>query len=127
MPTVKIELLIGKDRQTLIKIRDFVMDSVVEILQLPADDRNVRLIEHQPELFQMKPPYEILIEISLFTGRTKETKRKLFQTIVDRLESNVLIDKNKVFIVLNEQPAENWGVRGGIPADELDLGFKVKI
>ena len=103
------------------------MDSVVEILQLPADDRNVRLIEHQPELFQMKPPYEILIEISLFTGRTKETKRKLFQTIVDRLESNVLIDKNKVFIVLNEQPAENWGVRGGIPADELDLGFKVKI
>lgn len=127
MPTVKIELLIGKDRQTLIKIRDFVMDSVVEILQLPADDRNVRLIEHQLELFQMKPPYEILIEISLFTGRTKETKRKLFQTIVDRLESNVLIDKNKVFIVLNEQPAENWGVRGGIPADELDLGFKVKI
>lgn len=127
MPIVKIELLIGKDIQTLIKIRDFVMDSVVEILQLPADDRNVRLIEYQPELFQMKPPYEILIEISLFTGRTKETKRKLFQTIVDRLESNVLIEKNKVFIVLNEQPSENWGVRGGIPADELDLGFNVKI
>jgi phenylpyruvate tautomerase PptA (4-oxalocrotonate tautomerase family) len=127
MPIVKIELLIGNDRQTLIKIRDFVMDSVVEILQLPADDRNIRLIEYQPELFQMKPPYEILIEISLFTGRTKETKRKLFQTIVDRLESNVLIEKKKVFIVLNEQPAENWGVRGGIPADELDLGFKVKI
>lgn len=127
MPIVKIELLIGKDIQTLIKIRDFVMDSVVEILQLPADDRNIRLIEYQPELFQMKPPYEILIEISLFTGRIKETKRKLFQTIVDRLESNVLIEKNKVFIVLNEQPSENWGVRGGIPADELDLGFNVKI
>ena len=95
MPTVKIELLIGKDRQTLIKIRDFVMDQVVEILQLPADDRNVRLIEYQTELFQMKPPYEILIEISLFTGRTKETKRKLFQTIVDRLESNLLIEKKR--------------------------------
>jgi Tautomerase enzyme. len=127
MPTVKIELLIGRDRPTLIKIRDFVMDSVVEVLQLPADDRNIRLIEYQPELFQMKPPYEILIEISLFTGRTKETKRKLFQTIVDRLESNILIEKNKIFIVLNEQPAENWGIRGGIPADELDLGFKLKI
>lgn len=127
MPTVKIELLNGKDRQTLIRIRDQVMDSVIDTLQLPPDDRNVRLIEYQPELFQMKPPYEILIEISLFTGRTKETKRKLFQTIVDRLESNLLIEKNKVFIVLNEQPAANWGVRGGIPADELDLGFKVNI
>lgn len=127
MPTVKIELLIGKDRPTLIKIRDFVMDSVVEILQLPADDRNVRLIEYQPELFQMKSPYEILIEISLFTGRTKEAKRKLYQTIVDRLESNVHIAKNNIFIILNEQPAENWGVRGGIPADEIDLGFNVKI
>ncbi len=24
-------------------------------------------------------------------------------------------------------PIENWGVRGGIPADELDLGFKVNV
>jgi phenylpyruvate tautomerase PptA (4-oxalocrotonate tautomerase family) len=127
MPTVKIELLAGKDRSELIKIRDLVMDSVVEILQLPADDRNIRLIEYQPELFQMKSPYELLIEISLFTGRTKETKRNLFQTIVDRLEANGLMEKKKVFIVLNEQPAENWGVRGGIPADEIDLGFRVEI
>ncbi|MDD5242301.1 MAG: tautomerase family protein [Sulfuricella sp.] len=127
MPTVKIELLIGRDRPTLIKIRDSVMDSVVDTLQLPADDRNVRLIEYQPELFLMKPPYEILIEISLFAGRTKETKRKLFQTIVDKLESNELIDKEKILITLNEQPLENWGGRGGIPADEMDLGFKVKI
>ncbi len=126
MPTVKIELSNGRDRQTLIKIRDSVMDSVVDILQLPANDRNVRLIEYQPELFLMKPPYEILIEISLFTGRTKETKRKLFKTIVDRLESNELIDKEKILITLNEQPLENWGGRGGIPADEMDLGFKVK-
>jgi len=127
MPVVKIELSIGRDRPTLIKIRNSVMDSVVDTLQLPADDRNVRLIEYQPELFLMKPPYEILIEISLFAGRTKETKRKLFQTIVDRLESNGLIEKKKVFIILNEQPLENWGIRGGIPADEIDLGFNVKI
>jgi phenylpyruvate tautomerase PptA (4-oxalocrotonate tautomerase family) len=127
MPTVKVELLAGKDRSELIKIRNLVMDSVVEILQLPADDRNIRLIEYQPELFQMKSPYELLIEISLFAGRTKETKRNLFQTIVDRLEANGLMEKKKVFIVLNEQPAENWGVRGGIPADEIDLGFRVEI
>jgi phenylpyruvate tautomerase PptA (4-oxalocrotonate tautomerase family) len=127
MPTVKIELSAGRDRQALIKIKDLVMDSIVESLQLPPDDRNVRLIEYQPELFQMKPPYEVLIEISMFAGRTKVTKRRLYQTIVDKLELNGLIEKKKVLISLNEQPLENWGTRGGIPADELDLGFKVNI
>lgn len=127
MPTVKIELQQGKDKKTLIQLRNLVMDSVVDVLQLPADDRNIRIIEFHPDLFQMKPPYEILIEISLFIGRTKEVKKILYQTIVERLESKGIADKNKVFIVLNEIPAENWGIRGGIPADEINLSFKINV
>jgi phenylpyruvate tautomerase PptA (4-oxalocrotonate tautomerase family) len=30
-------------------------------------------------------------------------------------------------IVLYEVPRENWGLKGGIPASEIDLGFKVEI
>ena len=127
MPTVKIELLKGRDSQSLIQMMDLVMDSVVESLKLPSDDRNVRLIEYEQDFFQMKPPYEILIEISMFMGRTKETKRKLYQTIVNKLESQGLIEKKKVLITLNEQSQENWGIRGGIPSDEIDLGFSVKV
>lgn len=127
MPTVKIELFKGKDMQFLIKIRDLVMDAVVESLLLPANDRNIRIIEYQPDLFQMKPPYELLIEISMFAGRTKDTKRKLFQTITNRLHSNGLMEKEMVLIIINEQPLENWGIRGGIPADEIDLRFKVNV
>ena len=127
MPTVKIELASGRDKDNLIKIRNLVMDSVVESLQLLTDDRNIRIIEYPANLFQMKPPYEVLIEISMFLGRTKDTKKKLYQTIVNSLEINGLIEKEKILITLNEQPVENWGVRGGIPADEIDLGFNVKI
>ena len=127
MPTVKIELASGRDKDTLVKIRNLVMDSVVESLQLPANDRNIRIIEYAGDLFQMKPPYEVLIEISMFLGRTKGTKKKLYQTIVNSLEINGLFEKEKILITLNEQPVENWGVRGGIPADEVDLGFNVKI
>jgi len=127
MPTVKIELVIGRDKNTLIKIKKLVMDSVVESLQLPANDRNIRIIEYPAYLFQMRPPYEVLIEISMFLGRTKDTKKKLYQTIVNSLEKNGLIEKEKVLITLNEQPLENWGIRGGISADEIDLGFTVKI
>jgi phenylpyruvate tautomerase PptA (4-oxalocrotonate tautomerase family) len=103
------------------------MNSVVEILKLPSNDRNIRLIEYKSDFFQMKPPYEILIEISMFAGRTKETKKKLYQTIVERLEVDCSIEKEKILIILNEQPLENWGARGGIPADEMELGFKVNV
>ena len=30
-------------------------------------------------------------------------------------------------IALIESPAENWGLRGGIPVSEIDLGFKIDV
>jgi len=127
MPTVKIELQHGNEPNSLLILRDAVMDAVMEALQLPNQDRNVRILEYKPEYFQLKAPYEILIEITLFSGRTKETKKRLYQTIVNNIELRLGIDKSKIFIILNEQPLVNWGVRGGLPADEISLDFKVKI
>jgi len=127
MPTVKIELLEGKEKNTLIDIQNIVMNSVIEALRLPDNDRNIRLIQYKPDFFIMKQPYEILIEINMFSGRTRETKKKLYNLIVNNLDNNKLIAKEKILITLNEQPLENWSGRGGIPADEMDLGFKVKI
>jgi 4-oxalocrotonate tautomerase family enzyme len=123
MPLVKIELREGKKKSTLIKIRDTVMDSVVDALQLPTDDRNIRIIEYCEEFFRMKPPYEILIEIYMFSGRTKETKRKLFHSLVHSLQAKTGIEKEKIFILLNEQPLENWGIQGGLPADDKAFNF----
>jgi 4-oxalocrotonate tautomerase family enzyme len=127
MPLVKIELSIGKEKESLLKMRDLVLDRVIDVLQLPTDDRNIRILEYPQEFFQMKKPYEILIEISMFTGRTKETKRKLFQSIIKILEEEMKIEREKIFILLNEQPIENWGVRGGVPADEVDINFNINI
>lgn len=126
MPTIKIELREGKDIDFLLKLKDTVMYSVVEVLQLPNNDRNIRLIEYKHDFFQMKSPYQILIEISLFKGRTTETKKKLYQTIAERL-SFIGIEKENVLIFLNEQPLENWGGRGGISASEMNLDFKVEV
>lgn len=126
MPTIKIELREGRDIESLLKLKKTVMDSVVEILQLPDNDRNIRLIEYKHEFFQMQSPYQILIEISMFKGRTSETKKKLYKTIVENLGSTE-IKKDEVLIFLNEQPLENWGGRGGVSADEMSLGFKVDI
>lgn len=103
------------------------MSQVVQTLQLPENDQNFRLIEYEPDFFQMKPPYKVIIEISLFSGRTPKTKKLLFQNLVQQLETHQLFERKEVFILLNEQPIENWGVRGGIPANELELGFIVEI
>jgi phenylpyruvate tautomerase PptA (4-oxalocrotonate tautomerase family) len=127
MPLIKRELAKGKSNKYLSELKATVMDCVAEVLKLPADDRNIRLVEYEKDRFSMKPPYTFLIEVTLFSGRSKETKRTLYRKIVDTLYGNMGIPKDSVFIVLNEQPLENWGIRGGVPADEVKLDFKVNI
>lgn len=62
----------------------------------------------------------------MFSGRTLEAKRALHTAIVQNL-SELGIPPDDVLINLREHPAENWGVRGGKPASEVDLGFKINV
>ncbi|WP_368488832.1 hypothetical protein [Clostridium sp. BJN0013] len=41
--------------------------------------------------------------------------------IVNNLKINRCIDGNAISIVINEPPLENWGVRGGIPANLITI------
>jgi phenylpyruvate tautomerase PptA (4-oxalocrotonate tautomerase family) len=125
MPLVKIEVLQGIDPTILFKMRETVLQCVVDTLRLPADDRNIRIIEYAPGYFQMKPPYELLIEITMFKGGTETTKKELIKALVQSLEREIGLKKEKIFIVLNEQPLENWGIQGGIPANEAKLNFRI--
>jgi phenylpyruvate tautomerase PptA (4-oxalocrotonate tautomerase family) len=127
MPLIRIELAAGKSPEFKQQLMSLVGNVVVRTLQLPADDRNVRLLEYDANCFTMKYPYEIIIEITLFAGRKKETKKLLYKTLVETLSEKLDIAKANVFIVLNEQPLENWGVRGGISADDVKLGFSVNV
>jgi phenylpyruvate tautomerase PptA (4-oxalocrotonate tautomerase family) len=62
----------------------------------------------------------------MFSGRSMETKRTLFRTLVANL-SEFGVPANEIKIILIEVPAENWGLRGGLPASEINLGFKVDV
>jgi phenylpyruvate tautomerase PptA (4-oxalocrotonate tautomerase family) len=66
------------------------------------------------------------VEITLFAGRSLEAKRRLYQGIVRRF-ADLGIPPGEVVIVLHEVPRENWGIRGGHPASEVDLGFEVAV
>lgn len=67
-----------------------------------------------------------LVSFDLFQGRSIETKRHLYSELVTGLEL-CGIPRNDVMIVLREHPLENWGIRGGQAACDVDLGFKVDV
>jgi phenylpyruvate tautomerase PptA (4-oxalocrotonate tautomerase family) len=63
------------------------------------------------------------IEIIGIAARSMAAKRALFKAIVDNLET-VGVPRNETRIVLLEPPAESWGVKGGMPASEVDMGSR---
>jgi len=62
----------------------------------------------------------------MFAGRSAQAKRALYEEIVRRFE-RLGISGDDVTIVVLESPRSNWGVHGGLPASEVELGFQVEI
>ncbi len=127
MPLVEINISKGNDKGFLLQLMNETMKCIQETLQLPEDDSNIRLSEYDADLFQMKAPYKILIQISMFSGRTIKTKKKLYELLVDNLNKKLQISPKEVFILINEQPRENWGVRGGTAASNIQLDYNVEV
>ena len=55
-----------------------------------------------------------------------EAKKALYASIVKRFGA-LGIAPQDIFIVLQEPPLENWGIRGGQPASEVNLGFNLNV
>ena len=103
--------------------------AIVEALHVPEGDPTV--------IGTVRPPDSVvlpskgngrytIVTVTMFAGRTLDTKRRLYDAVVERLHSTGVPPSDTV-IVLDEIPMENWGVNGGIPASEVDAGFRVDI
>jgi phenylpyruvate tautomerase PptA (4-oxalocrotonate tautomerase family) len=128
MPNTTIETRAGwiDDAPAVIEA---VQAALREALRLPEWDRTLRLIEHPTSHFAVPPgrgPRFTLIEITLFSGRSLEAKRALYGAIVRNL-GTLGVPALDIKIALIEVPPENWGIRGGQPASEVDLGFEIKV
>jgi len=108
---------------------DAVQSALREALKIPEADRTLRLIEHPASHFAVPPGRGqkfTLVEVTMFSGRSMGAKRTLYQAIVRNLAA-VGIPPLDIKITLIETPPENWGLRGGMPASEIDLGFKIDV
>ncbi|ENW92543.1 MULTISPECIES: tautomerase family protein [Acinetobacter] len=131
MPSVLIEVR----QQYTIDVELGIMEAVHSALRgafkIMPSDRNVRLIVHEPHRFQCPPEKEkpecyTLISIDAFLGRSLDAKRQLYKLIVANLEP-MGIPKDHIKIMLRELPSENFGIRGGQAACDVNVGFKIDV
>ncbi|MBM3934550.1 MAG: tautomerase family protein [SAR202 cluster bacterium] len=129
MPNATIEV---KWRYTAAEeeaIIDAVHSAMVVGFKILEWDRTLRLVVHEPHRFPT-PPGEsdryTLLDIDLIAGRSLAAKKAFYQAVVQNL-SSLGIPATDVKILLRESPLDNWGIRGGVPASEVDLGFKVDV
>lgn len=128
MPSVRVETSRGWLGDRRAAFLEAIHQSLVEGLLIPDGDRDVRLTQHDPEDLLLPPdasPRRTSIEITLFVGRSIEAKRRLYKALVRRLAPFGLVAAD-VKVQLIELERENWGLNG-MPASEINLGFKVDV
>jgi len=131
MPSSVIEVRRRYRVDEEVAIIDAIHNALVSAFGIPPEDKHVRLISHEPHRFATSPTLAqperyTFVAIDCFAGRTVQAKRNLYHEVVDRL-SGLGIPPDHVTIVLRESAVENWGIRGGQAACDVDLGFNVNV
>lgn len=129
MPLVRIEIEKGFSPEYKKALLDRVHHALVETIKIPDHDRRQMLYELDADNFEHvgRSKHYTIIEITMFKGRSFESKKALYRLVVDSLVANPGIPKDDITITINEPSLENWGIRGGLPASEVDLGFNIKV
>jgi phenylpyruvate tautomerase PptA (4-oxalocrotonate tautomerase family) len=129
MPLIRVEIREGWSPAEKAGLLDAIHAAAVEALKIPNEDRTQFLTEHPTEAFEIPPGKGdrfTLVEITMFAGRSLDAKRRLYRAVVTNL-GRLGIPPFDVLIVLHEVPLENWGIQGGTPASDVDLGFEVGV
>lgn len=109
-------------------LSDAIHTAAVSALQLPVEKRFHRFIPLDPEHFITPSDRSIdytIIEVSMFEGRTTATRKDFIRQIISSVAA-VGVTGNDLEITITETPRANWGIRG-VPADELQLNYPVKV
>lgn len=115
MPLVKVEMIKGKSSEYKKKLLDVIHDCLMETLGIEDWDRFQRIAEYDRDDFEI-PSFKtedfIIIELTIFPGRTKDQKKSAIETITGNLNKELGIAPSDVFIIFNEPSLENWGMGG---------------
>ena len=87
---------------------------VIEALQFPPDKKAHRFFPMERADFfipggQGRTEKYTIIEISMFEGRSVETRKQLIRLLFERISAAVQISPADVEITITETPRHNWG------------------
>ncbi len=127
MPLIHVHLRAGRSAAQKKALLDGVHAAFVEAFKLPPADRNQLVHEYAPEDFEARYGTDaVFVEGTIFPGRSLDAKRLLYRLLVENAEK-AGIARDQVLVVLHEPPLENWGIRGGQAAVDVQLGFKTNV
>jgi len=128
MPATRIETRAGWLDGRQGELLEAVHRALVEGIRIPDDDRDIRLHELPASAMLTRPGRGerfTVIEISMFSGRSVEAKRRLHAALARELGA-LGVPPADVKVLIHETPRENWSV-GGVALSDVELGFKVEV
>ena len=122
MPLVNIHLIKGKPAEFRRKIGEIVYQTMMDTINVPPKDNFQIISEHDRNSLIYDPEYLniqrtdgiVVIQITLNEGRTTERKKEFFKRLAERLQTELDIRLEDVFISLVEVKKENWSFGNGI-------------
>ncbi|MBV9866412.1 MAG: tautomerase family protein [Abitibacteriaceae bacterium] len=111
------------------QLSDVIHACVVEALSFPPDKRAHRFFPLDASDFYYpagRTPHYTIIEISMFEGRSIETKKHLIRLLFEKAQQELALASADLEITITETPKHNWGFRG-LPGDEISLNYKVEV
>jgi phenylpyruvate tautomerase PptA (4-oxalocrotonate tautomerase family) len=122
MPLVRISLMKGKSAGFGKKVGEVVYRTRVDTINVPAKDNFQVITEHDKNSLIYDPSYldirrmagVIFVQITLNEGRTVEMKKAFYKTVAERLNKELGVRMEDVWINLVEVKKENWSFGNGI-------------
>ena len=111
------------------RLSDAIHSCVVDALSFPQDKRAHRFFPLDPEDFYYpagRTERYIIVEISMFEGRSVGAKKNLIRLLFERAQGELGLNPADLEITITETPKHNWGFRGQ-PGDEIGLNYKVEV
>jgi len=122
MPIVRISFIKGKPDSFGKKVAEVVYRTMVDTINVPPKDNFQVITEHDQNSLIYDPDYlniprtdsVVFIQITLNEGRPVELKKAFYKTLAQRLNQELGIRMEDVFINLVEVKKENWSFGNGI-------------
>ena len=122
MPFVRIDLRRGKSAEYRKALGEIVYQAMIELINVPQDDKFQVITEHDPEGLNVAEGYlgnsysedVVFIQVTLNAGRSVELKKAFYKRIVDDFQAQLHGRPDDVVINLVEVAKENWSFGHGL-------------